>query len=100
MKTEISPETKQCRITSIQIGPNAVKDTIAVEAMLMKLAMAKSVISEMNQYILGFEVHGGTVPEHVEVPDYWAVEGMFENLDSLAHALTCVCWGYKVAGKH
>ena len=96
MTTE-STETMKNRTTSFQLGPDAEKDIITVEALLMKLALAESVISDMQRYIDVGVKSGGIIPDDVVVPDDWAMSGLFQSLQEVKHALKCGCWGYETA---
>jgi len=85
------------RITSFQLGPDAEKDSVSTETLLMKLAMAESVINDMGRYIEATETNDGTRPDGVEAPDTWAHCGLYLNLHEVSHALKAGCWGYKDA---
>lgn len=87
------------RITSFQIGPNE-NDCVPTENLLMKLALAESVISDMARYIEATEQNDGVRPDDVEEPDAWAVAGMSQNLGEVRHALKAGCWGHEVAHLH
>lgn len=87
-------------ITSFQIGPDPGKDIVCVETLLMKLALAETVIKSMAAYIEATEQNDGTRPDDVEEPDSWAVSGVWENLAAVNHALKAGCWGYKMAHMH
>jgi len=88
------------RITSFQIGPNEENDSVSTETLLMKLALAESVIRDMRQYINAVEENDGTRPDDVEAPDDWALSGLNQNLHEVGHALKAGCWGYQTAHLH
>jgi len=85
------------RTTAFQLGPDAEKDSVTVEALLMKLALAESVIGDMQRYIEVGEKNGGIIPDDVVGPDDWAMSGLFQSLQEVKHALKCGCWGYETA---
>lgn len=93
----IDGEVKDERITSFQLGPDAEKDSVSTEALLMKLAMAESVINDMGRYIEATETNDGIRPDDVEAPDTWARCGLYMNLHEVSHALKAGCWGYQDA---
>lgn len=84
-------------VGAFQIGPDGETDIVATETLLMNLAMAESVISDMTRFMEATEKNGGTAPDDVVGPDQWAVAGMFQNLHAVVHALKCGCWGYETA---
>jgi hypothetical protein len=87
----------EVRTTSFQLGPDAEKDIVTVEALLMKLALAESVISDMQRCIEAGEKNNGVIPDDVVGPDDWAMSGLFQSLQEVRHALKCGCWGYEQA---
>ena len=99
-KKQNSNSTGTTRITSFQIGPNAEKDIVCTEDLLMKIALAESVIKDMGRYIQAVEGHDGIRPDDVEAPDDWALSGMNRNLLEVSHALKAGCWGHEVAFLH
>lgn len=88
------------RTTHFQIGANEETDIVCVETLLMKLALAETVIKDMAHYIEATEQNDGTRPDDVEEPDSWAVSGLWDNLAAVNHALKCGCFGYKAAFLH
>ena len=86
--------------THFQIGPNEETDIVSVETLLMKLALAESVIKDMARYIDATEKNDGTRPDDVEAPDDWAVSGVWQNLVTVNHALRAGCWGWQMAHMH
>lgn len=84
-------------ITSFQLGPDAEKDSVSTETLLMKLALAESVINDMGRYIEATEANDGIRPDDVEAPDTWARCGLNMNLFEVSHALKAGCWGYQDA---
>jgi len=84
-------------ITSFQVGPDEEKDVVTTETLLMKLALAETVIQAMSQYIEASEKGYGTVPEGVVSPSEWAISGLFQNLTEVSHTLECGCYGYQRA---
>ena len=90
----------QNRVSSFQIGEDEEVDTVAVETLLMKLAMAETVIRDMGRYIEDVENNCGGLPEGTEAPDPWAITGMFQNIMEVSHALKCHLWGYDAAPMH
>lgn len=95
-------ENRNCktRITSFQIGPNEGTDSVSTEILLMKLALAESVIKDMQHYIQATEGNDGTRPDDVEAPDDWALSGLNQSLHEVGHALKAGCWGYHAAHLH
>lgn len=87
-------------ITSFQIGPDAEKDVVCVETLLMKLAMAQSVFQQQGDYITLIEVNDGQVPGDQLPPDHWAVTGAHNALLEVSHALKAGCWGHEAAHIH
>ena len=90
----------QDRVSSFQIGEDEEADTVAVETLLMKLAMAETVIRDRGRYIEDVENNGGEIPDGTEAPDPWAITGVFQNLMEIGHALKCGCWGHETALLH
>ncbi len=84
-------------IGAFQVGPDEETDIVSTETLLMKLAMAESVISDMGRFMEATEKNGGTVPDDMVGPSEWAVAGLYQNLNAVAHALKCGCWGYETA---
>jgi len=88
------------RITAFQIGDNEETDTVCVEVLLMKLALAELVINEMASYIDKVDENYGVSPDDVSPPNGWAISGAIASLDAVSHALRCGCWGHKEAYMH
>jgi len=93
-------EVTAVRTTSFQTGPDEERDCVCTETLLMKLALAESVIADMARYIEVSEEGHGTVSEDVTAPSDWAISGVSQNLMEIAHALRCGCWGHQEAFKH
>lgn len=96
MTTENAESTKG-RITSFQLGPDLEKDSVSVETLLMRLALAESVVSDMQRYIEAIDKNGGMIPDEIVGPDDWAMSGLCQALQEVKHALKCGCWGYQTA---
>lgn len=88
------------RITHFQIGPDPEKDIIAVEDMLMQLAMAQTVFEQQGAYIQLIEENDGQVPGDQLPPDHWAVTGAMNTLMKVSHVLKAGCWGHEASHIH
>ena len=88
------------RVTSFQIGPDAEKDVVMIEDLLMKLAMAQAVFQQQTDYIELIEGNDGQVPGDQIPPDSWAVTGAVNALMDVSHALKAGCWGHEAAHIH
>jgi len=88
------------RITHFQIGENEATDIVNVEDLLMKLALAESVMNELANYIDEVDGNYGTSPDDAMPPNSWAICGAAQNLSAVSHALKCGCWGYRDAFNH
>jgi hypothetical protein len=87
------------RIASIKTGPGE-NDIVCIENLLMKLAMAATVIEDMERYIEMTEQFDGVRPDDTEAPDSWALIGMRSAIGEVAHALKCGGWGFQTAHLH
>lgn len=83
------------RVTAIRTGEGL---EVNIETLLMKLAMAESVVGDMGRYIDASVENGGTIPDGIMAPDDWAVSGVWQNMQEVSHALKCACFGYGDAG--
>ena len=81
-------------VTGFKIGSG---QKVAVETLLMKLALAETVIREMGSYIDSVEGNSGVCPDGLEAPDCWAMSGLSQNLFEIGHALKCGCFGHRLA---
>lgn len=92
-------ENKICcsKTTSFQIGPDAEKDVVNTEALLMKLALATQTFKALADHADHLAANDGQVAEYLEPPSTWAISGAFQNLLDVSHALKAGCWGYRDA---
>ena len=88
--------TNTVAITSFRIGPNE-NDIVTVEEVLMKLALAESVMHSLANYADRIAADGGTEEEYNTPPDQWAITGAFQNIMEINRALKAGCWGHEVA---
>lgn len=91
---------EKINVASFQIGPDPERDTVAVETLLMKLAMAQAVFEQQGEYIALIESNGGEVPGDQIPPDRWAVTGAHNALMEVSRALKCGCWGHEASHIH
>jgi hypothetical protein len=97
MKTEHCNCASVTSITSFQIGPDPETDVVCVETLLMKLALAETVMHSLANYADQVVANGGEEAEYLEAPDTWAISGMFQNIGEVSHALKAGCFGYQAA---
>lgn len=86
-------------VTAIRIGA-AENQIVTVEELLMKLALAESVIGDLAEYINTLETNNGKCPDHIQPPGTWAMAGLSQNLYEVSRALKCACWGHETAYLH
>lgn len=85
------------RITSIEIKAG---QHVAIEDLLMKLALATQTAHALSDFSDSIAENDGVSQEYHPAPDTWAISGMFQNLDDIAHALKAACWGHRKAFLH
>lgn len=88
------------RVTSYQVGPDAERDVVPVETLLMKLAMAQAVFEQQGEYIALIEANDGQALGDQLPPDRWAITGAHNALIEVSHALKAGCWGHQAACLH
>jgi len=89
-------EGKQ-RVASIMIGKGR---EVMMEDLLMKLALAESVVKEMATSLTDINECGGILVGDNTPPDNWAMIGASQNLNEISHALKALCWGHEEAYLH
>jgi hypothetical protein len=82
------------RVAAVQIGINK---TVGIEHLLMQLAMAEAVATNVVDYANELE----QLSDHSLVqPDRWAIVGMSQAFFEVSLALKCLCWGYEDSLNH
>lgn len=81
-------------VSAIQISDT---QTISIETLLMKLAMAEAVALSVVDYAAALD---STTDSNLIAPDSWAIAGMQQALGDVAHALKSLCWGHADAYRH
>lgn len=99
MKQQQTPDQTINRLCSIQTGPDPERDSVSIETLLMKLALAEEVMGGMAAYIDKVAEFDGDSGDHIP-PDQWAITGAGQNIREVSHALKCACWGHETANLH